>query len=366
MDVASGTYYEAWMESEGIPIVRGFGVSDLREVETKPWPRMGGEGAFLQLAGMEGLTGAYVLKLAPGASTHRGHHLYQVLYHVVEGGGELEVEPWDGGSVQRRSFGPGALFAIPLNASYRLRAGEAGARLLAVTDAPMLMDIFHSAEFLFGDSFAFRDRYDGASDYFTRSRKYLVPGGMVWETNFIEDAKAALLDPEERKGTGVKITHFEMADNSLGGHLAGWPSGRYHKAHYHAGGAVLHILQGEGYSLMWPVEWGMHPFQDGWGDQVVRVDWRPGAVFCPPSKWFHQHFNVGAVEAKQLALRWGSKKHPTGFHLHLSGAKSVEGLAGVFMNVKEGGTLIEYEDEDPAIRQIWEEELAKRGLTAAR
>lgn len=196
----------------------------------------------------------------------------------------------------------------------------------------------------------------------TRSQKYLVIGGMVWQTNWIPDVGGALLDPEERKGVGVKITHFEMAGNSLGGHIAAWPVGRYHKAHYHAGGAVLHIVQSEGYSLMWPYELGVRPYQNGHGDQVVRVDWKEGAVFCPPSEWFHQHFNTGSVEAKQLALRWGSKRYPTGFHLNMSGAKSLEGLAGVFLSYKEGGTLIEYADEDPAIRATWEEELRKNGV----
>ena len=32
------------------------------------------------------------------------------------------------------------------------------------------------------------------------------------------------------------------------------------------------------------------------------------------------------------------------------------------VNVKEGGRQIEYEDEDPRIRQIYEEELRKNGV----
>ncbi len=31
-------------------------------------------------------------------------------------------------------------------------------------------------------------------------------------------------------------------------------------------------------------------------------------------------------------------------------------------NVKEGGDQIEYEDEDPTIREMFEKELAKRGV----
>ena len=32
------------------------------------------------------------------------------------------------------------------------------------------------------------------------------------------------------------------------------------------------------------------------------------------------------------------------------------------MSVKQGGTLIEYDDEDPAIRKTYEAELAKKGI----
>jgi hypothetical protein len=139
------------------------------------------------------------------------------------------------------------------------------------------------------------------------------------------------------------------------GHLAEWPVGRYHKAHYHGGGAVLVILRSEGYSLMWPNDLGTRPYENGHQDQVVRVDWEPGSVFSPPTNWFHQHFNTGTEPAFQLALRCGSEKFPLGIRV---GAIR----AGVYTSVKKGGTLIEYEHEDPAIRQTYEEELAKKGI----
>ncbi len=46
----------------------------------------------------------------------------------------------------------------------------------------------------------------------------------------------------------------------------------------------------------------------------------------------------------QLALRCGSHKFPLGIRV---GAIR----AGVYTSVKQGGTLIEYEDEDPEIRR---------------
>ena len=133
--------------------------------------------------------------------------------------------------------------------------------------------------------------------------------------------------------------------------------GRYHKAHFHGGGAVLVILRSEGYSLMWPNHLGTRPYENGFGDQVVRVDWVPGSVFSPPTNWFHQHFNTGPEPALQLALRCGSQKFPLGIRVAAI-------RAGVYTSVKQGGTLIEYDDEDPAIRQTYEAELARQGHRA--
>jgi hypothetical protein len=140
------------------------------------------------------------------------------------------------------------------------------------------------------------------------------------------------------------------------GHLAEWPVGRYHKAHFHGGGAVLVILRSEGYSLMWPNHLGTRPYENGFGDQVVRIDWVPGSVFSPPTNWFHQHFNTGTAPALQLALRCGSQKFPLGIRVAAI-------RAGVYTSVRQGGTLIEYEDEDPVIRTTYEDQLARKGIT---
>jgi hypothetical protein len=82
-----------------------------------------------------------------------------------------------------------------------------------------------------------------------------------------------------------------------------------------------------------------------------------GSVYSPPQGWFHQHFNTGNEPARQLALRFGIHHHPVGFHL---AAKRSE--AGTAISIRDGGTLIEYEDEDPAIRKTYEEALAANGL----
>jgi hypothetical protein len=57
----------------------------------------------------------------------------------------------------------------------------------------------------------------------------------------------------------------------------------------------------------------------------------------------------------QLALRCGSHKFPLGIRVAAI-------RAGVYTSVKQGGTLIEYEDEDPEIRRIYRSELKKKGI----
>lgn len=352
------TYYERWMEKEGVPVVEGYGVTDVRRLALGPWPRLGCEGAYLQLRGLEGISGVYTGRIAPGAALEPERHLYEEIIYILQGRGVAEIQQRDR-VPQAFAWQPGSLFSPPLNTLHRLinHSNEA-ALFLAITTAPMALDHYHNEKFVFNNDFSFNDRYDGEANYFeAKNDRYLSTNNRqwIWETNFIADARSADIDAQEQKGTGVHITQFEICDNTLIGHLAEWPVGRYHKAHYHGGGAVLVILRSQGYSLMWPNDAGPRPYESGDGDKVIRVDWQPGSVFSPPTNWFHQHFNTGAVPALQLALRCGSQKFPLGIRVAAI-------RAGVYTSVKRGGTLIEYEDEDPQIRLAYYGELARNGI----
>jgi oxalate decarboxylase/phosphoglucose isomerase-like protein (cupin superfamily) len=352
------TYYERWMEKEGIPIIEGFGVTDVRNLALKPWSRVGGEGAYLQLRGLEGITGIYVGKVAPGAATQPERHLYEKVIYILQGEGVAEIQQRDR-VPQNIQWRAGSLFSPPMNTLHRMMNHSTEPALyLAVTTAPMALDNYHNERFVFNSDFSFNERYDGEQGYFDPSNeRYLASNNRqwIWETNFIPDARRAVIDAQEQKGAGVNITQFEISNNTLIGHLAEWPVGRYHKAHFHGGGAVLVILRSEGYSLMWPNHLGTRPYENGFGDEVVRIDWIPGSVFSPPTNWFHQHFNTGREPALQLALRCGSQKFPLGIRVAAI-------RAGVYTSVKKGGTLIEYDEEDPAIRRGYESELASRGI----
>ena len=89
------------------------------------------------------------------------------------------------------------------------------------------------------------------------------------------------------------------------------------------------------------------------------MNWREGSIYSPPSGWYHQHFNTGPSKARHLAVRTGSRLNVLGFTLP---AKRQED--GVYLTAKQGGTLIDYDDEDPKIRDRYEEALKRSGVVS--
>lgn len=352
------TAYFKWMASQGIPVIDGYGVEDVREIAVAPWARTGGKAAFVNLYGMEGVTGMYIGEIPAGGALQPERHFYEEVICILDGQGATEV--WqDQGRKQMFEWGPWSLFAPPLNTWHRLlNGGRTAVRFLAVTNAPLVMDVVHNEDFIFNCPYDFAERYSAADGFFNEGQKRYESGMQhIWETNFITDIQSASIDKREVKGAGVSITQFELSGNSLIGHLAQWPAGRYHKAHYHGPGAILLGLQSAGYVLLWSKELGTRPYEAGRSEDVVEVKWKAGSVYCPPGGWFHQHFNAGPQPARHLALRYGSRIHPLGFKI--ADKRSED---GVYIDVKRGGTLIEYADEDPHIRKHYEGELRKTGV----
>ena len=354
------TEYFKWMARQNVPVIDGYGVEDVRDLPMSPWARTRGNAAFINLYGMEGVTGMYVGEIPAGGALEAEKHFYEEVICILDGQGATEV--WqEGGSKQMFEWGPWSLFAPPLNTWHRLINGaRQPVKFLAVTNAPLVMDTIHSEEFIYNCPYVFSDRYSGADGYFDVGQKRYESGMQhIWETNFIMDIQSANLGEREVKGAGVRITQFELSGNSLIGHLAQWPAARYHKAHYHGAGAILLGLQSSGYVLLWSKELGIRPYEAGHREDVVELKWKAGSVYCPPGGWFHQHFNTGAQPARHLALRYGSRIHPIGFKI--ADKRSED---GVYIDVKKGGTLIEYADEDPQIRKHYEDEMKKNGVAS--
>ena len=339
--------YQQYQHDEGIPILTGFAVDDLRTVEVAPWARRGVRGTFVNLDGTGGTNDAYICEIQPGGSTNPQHQLYEEMVYVLEGNGSTQVW-YDENRKVSFEWKEGSLFAIPLNATHRHfnGRGDKPARYLSVTNAPVVINLFHNLEFVFNSNFTFDDRFSGQENYFAdegvlyKSRTGRVH---VLETNFVPDTEGIELYSWKERGAGGRNIMFELAHNTMAAHISEFPVGTYKKGHRHGPGAHVIILGGHGYSLLWPA-----------GTEPRKVDWQPGTMVVPPQHWFHQHFNSGAEPARYLALRWGSRRYDMG------GAIAYEGETSD-VSVKEGGAQIEYEDEDRKIHELFEAELEKHG-----
>jgi mannose-6-phosphate isomerase-like protein (cupin superfamily) len=361
------TTYGQWVEAEGVRVHEDFAIADCMALELAPWRRIGGNAVFLNLYPlMEAARGAYVAEIPPRETLKPERHLYEKVIFILEGDGATEV--WQEGDAQKHIFewSRGAVFAPPLNVWHRMyNLGTTPVRFLAITTAPQMMNGFRDVDFIFTSTHAFRNRFNGEENYFAPSQKRYLPARsrssyMSWETNFIHDAFSAHVDPAG-KVYGGQLTMFEMSGNALIGHLSEWPVGRYHKAHYHEAGALLMGLKSEGYVLIWPSELGIHPYSTGHTDEVIQVPWGPSSLYAPPGNWFHQHFNTGKEPARHIAVRYGSRLAGPGFGL-LRRSHGDASWHPLHTRISEGGTLIEYEDEDPEIRARYEAELKRNGV----
>ncbi len=339
-ELGAKTTYQLFLEREALPVIRAFYIEDIREVELHPWARMGGYGVYLNLEGTEGVNDCYICEVPPGKSLEPQKHMFEEMIFVVDGRGATTV--WrDGGKKQTFEWGEGALFSPPLNTWYQHFNGQGNkpVRLLAMTNAPTILNLFHNIDFVFKCDYPFTDRYAGEEDFFSGNAK--VPAEGFSDTNFIRDVKCFELVERKERGAGGRMIMIEMANNVMSAHISQFPVGTYKKAHRHGAGAHVIILRGEGFSVMWPE-----------GKDIQRYNWRAGSLLVPPERWFHQHFNVGAESARYLALKpFSSRKFP-----------GLRKQWGISESVKTGGDQIEYEDEDPRVREMFEEELAKRGV----
>ncbi len=357
--------YQEWMQTEGIPLYEAFAsIEDVTELPRRPWARMGGKGCFIELEGtVQGRELLYMVEIPPGEALEPERHLYDELIYIWRGRGLAEV--WHVGQTKRSfEWGDGSLFAIPTNAWHRLvNGGREPVLVFARTNAPIVIETLRNTDFIFNCDYNFTDRYAGQVDYFLAGEKRYKGEEKIrtyWETNFVPDVRSAFLDDMFEKVEGGQITFFSMA-SWAGGHVSAWPMGRYHKAHYGGpGGAVLLGLKSMGYALIWPKWCGVHPYQDGHGDKVIKMNWKPGSIYCSGAgakeggEWFHCHYNTGPEPARQINFG--------GAALSFIRPENLPGGPAGHVSVRDGGRLIEYEDEDPEIRRMFEEALRQKSL----
>lgn len=342
----SGDPYDAWMESLGLPVYRGFFITDLRTLELERWEERKCNAAFIQLMGQEGVAEARVTEIAPGETLPPLKFALDEVVYVLDGRGLTTVSAGENKPKKTFEWQTRSMFLIPHNHTYQLSNahGDRPVRLLHYNYLPLAMTTLQDAGFFFNNPYQQADAVGNNTEFYSEAKAGRDEsageggaGGNYWSGNFFPDMGAwDRVVPYRGRGAGGHVVFVRFPGAQLSAHMSVFPARTYKKAHRHGPGRVIVIPGGEGYSIMWQE-----------GQEKIVVPWHEASVFVPPNRWFHQHFNVGATPARYLAL------HPAPqFSGH---AESVEDRAK---------DQYEYTEEDPFIRQKFEQELAARGLTS--
>ena len=342
--------YLGWCKGEGIPIHEEFCV-DLHTLETKPWDRLGINGAFVHMEGRGDFISLFLYDIPPGGQSIPQQHLFEELILVVEGHGSAKIEATDGSSYSFE-WGPNSLFAIPINAKYQLfnGSGTEPARLASTNTMCITMNVFHDYDFIFNTPGGIPGReVPGHPDWYSGEGAFVPSTARreMWETSFVPDVTAFELRAFSTRGAGSTNIQFCMGDGVIHAHTSEMISGTYKKGHRHPPDYHVHIVSGSGYSLFW---------HEGDTD-YQRYDWSHGSIFAPTNMIFHQHFNTSKEPVRYYATAMGSTRYP--FTKEKRDAK-----LGVDVSVDDGGYQIEYEDQDPRVHGIFLEEIEKNGVAS--
>jgi mannose-6-phosphate isomerase-like protein (cupin superfamily) len=341
-------YFDEWVAREGLDLIRGYKVDNVYTVPLKPWARVGGNAVHIQLEGTGELNSAYVCEIPPGKQLHPQRHLYEELTFVLSGRGSTTVW-YEEGRKNSFEWKAGSMFAIPLNASFQHfnGSGQEPARYVAITTAPIMLNLIRNDDFIFNNEAVFPERYGGEDDYF--SGKIETHRFTLWDSpkdiffsNFYPDIYAIDLEKSDR-GVNSHSRQFEIANGVLAAHTSEYPGGTFTNAHFHGPGAHVLWLAGNGYTLMWPDK-----------GEKIQADWGPGTMVVPPSYWWHSHAVTTREPGRYLALRFGSKRNPIN-RVSLDTMKST----------RRGGQMLRFEDFPQELmdelRERFARECAKRG-----
>jgi len=335
--------YEQWLEKEGVLVHKEFYFPNVKEIPLGDWERKGGKGAVIHIDNRHMPNDCHVIEINAGGKSEPEHHMYEINIYIVWGRGATSV--WqDEKNKQTFEWKEGSLFTIPVNAWYQHfnASGDESVRYMATTNAPPTMRYWRDNDFVFNCDYQFASRFQEGEEYF--SGNGTLYNKRIWETNFIPNAPDMQLYGWKERGAGGINAMLQMSKNNMGNHISEFPIGTYKKAHRHGPGAHLFLLSGDsGYSLIWTKE-------DR--SDMIKCDWEVGSlVIVPSDDTFHQHFNSGTKRARYMALRSGD-----------GGFNAPNARATADVSIKEGGIQVEYEDEDREIHEIFEKQLAAKGV----
>jgi gentisate 1,2-dioxygenase len=119
-----------------------------------------------------------------------------------------------------------------------------------------------------------------------------------------QDLKEMSLHPwEDRGGNSI---WFDTDTKAMEAHLSEIPAGEHKRAHRHFHEALIYIVRGQGYSLIWAE-----------GEEPQKYEWAEGDLISIPVWYWHQHFNTDPGEpARYLAITNINHMDALGFFQH--------------------------------------------------
>ncbi|HLY64054.1 MAG TPA: cupin domain-containing protein [Chloroflexota bacterium] len=344
-------YFEDWVAREGLELVGGHRVGNIYTMPLRGWERTGGKAVQIQLEGTGELNAAYVQEIAASNQLKPQRHLYEELIYILSGRGATSVwvDPEHKGTFEWQT---GSLFAIPLNSWHQHfnTSGDEGARYLAVTTAPVMMNLLRNDDAIFNSNLSFPERYQGEHGYFSgeiEEDDYLG-WGQPYHVNFsnlFSDIHALPLH-ELNRGVDTRGNQFELANGVLSAHLLEMPGGTFTKLHRHGPGAHVIWLKGEGYTVLFPD-----------GGEMTKEEWGPGTMLVPPAFWWHQHCCVTKEPGLHLALKLSSRRNIV-----------TKASTATLKSTREGGNQMDFEDmprqQLDMLKRMFAEECERRGTPA--
>lgn len=331
--------YDAWVKEQGIPVHRGYFVDDLKTVEVGPWKERGTNGCFLELVGQEGWTQICVEEIPPGATSKPFKMAPDEIVYVADGRGFTSI--WAEGEPKIGfEWGQHGVFLVPGNFWCELSnmQGTRPSRVVHYSYLPMGMEAIRDRKVMFESPVVDKSRVYAPNEFYSAAQVVSIDGverSNIWRAAFFPNTLAWDKWESSALGVGEQTVHLRFG-STIRAHMSTFEPFTYKKAHRHGPGTILIMLEGEGYSLMWPE-----------GRERVVCPWHVGSGFVPPNRWFHHHFVLSPTPARALALH-GSRLDP-----------------GVGENVEDyARNELQYWQEDPSIRQMFEEELARRGFAS--
>jgi len=341
--------YQAFVKQEGLPLYEGSFLDDLASLPLEDWARRGGKAAYTRLGDQENYN-LQIVEIPPKGELKPEHHMYDSVMYVVKGRGASTF--WQEGELKHTvEWEEGALLAIPLNAWHQEfnSSSSEPCRIVFGTNMAQVINHYHNMEFVFSNPFSFKDRFSiSMADFYAwEGKRWNVA---LFETNFVPDVRKFSLEAAPERGNRISHMRFSMASSAVGVHIQEVAEGTYVSAHRHLAGAHVITVDGEGYELL---------FMPGEEKKRSKYTIKPFTVVAPRTNEFHQHFNTGTSAYRYLAIR--GQTNPLRFgggggYNPTWSAQNKDPNAVVFQ--------INYEFEDPSIREEYHKELVKKGITS--